>query len=274
MEIVKNRLFFKKLCALGLVGVPCITLLIVLLVSLCPSHAFAQSKPFVEGLTLPKVDFQFEKVKEPLYQPLQLIMYLTIMTLIPYIMICTTSFVRVTIVFSFLKSSIGATHAPSQQVWIGLALILTLFIMAPVWARMEKEAIEPFKQGKITYDTFNKNMQKPLLDFMKANTRTKDLQLFVLLSRTKKHEQDMKTPPFHVMIPAFIISEMRIGFFVGFLFYLPFLCVDMITAAVLMSMGMFMLSPMSISMPLKVLTFCSIDGFELLCSGLVRSYRH
>lgn len=265
---------WKKFMKTKLLGIIFLGIFLLLLTIFPSSPAGAQPDDFTKGLTLPKVEVEFEKQKEPLSKSLQLIMYLTFLTLAPYIIVCTTSFIRITVIFSFLKTSLGATHAPSTQIWMGLAITLTLFIMAPVGARMEKEAITPYKNGEINYNVFNRRMQQPLIDFMKANTRTKDLKLFILLSKTKKRDKYLKNPPMHIMIPAFICSELRAGFFVGFVFYLPFLCIDMITAAVLMSMGMFMLSPMSISMPMKVLTFCVIDGLDLVVEGLVKSYRY
>lgn len=264
----------KKLATLQIAGITMLAIVVLLSVFLPTSACAQEAEPFTGGLTLPKVDFAFEKPANDIYQPLQLIMFLTILTIAPFVIVCTTSFVRITVIISFLKTSIGSTHAPSTQVWMGIAMTMTIFIMAPVWMKMEKEAITPYKTGKIKYTEFNKKMQRPLLEFMKTNTRTKDLKLFIHLSKTKKKEEFLKNPPWHIIIPAFIISELRAGFFVGFIIYLPFLCVDMITAAVLMSMGMFMLSPMSISMPLKVLTFCVIDGFDLIVEGLVKSYKY
>lgn len=265
---------WKRIALLQIAGVMAFICLMLAWVLILPAPVQAQSNDFTSGFALPDVKFDFEKQENQLFQPLQLIMYMTIVSIAPYIIVCTTSFIRITVIFSFMKTSLGTSHAPSNQIWMGLAMCLTLFIMAPVGARMEKEAIDPYKKGKIQYNEFKDKMQRPVLDFMKANTRTKDLRLFVFLSKTKNKEQMFKNPPMHIIIPAFIISELRVGFYCGFIMYLPFLCIDMITASVLMSMGMFMLSPMGISMPLKVLTFCMIDGWELLVEGIVKSYRY
>jgi flagellar biosynthesis protein FliP len=234
----------------------------------------AQPKGFDTGFDLPKVDFDFEKPANPFHQQLQLIMYFAIVNMIPNIVICTTSFIRVSVMFSFLKTALGTSHNPSNQIWIALALIITGFIMAPVYKKIDSDAVQPFRQRKITYPQFVVGVQKPVIHFMKINTRKKDLKLFIMLSKDKNPQKLLDSPPLHIMIPAFIISELRVSFYIGFLFYLPFLCVDMITAAVLMSMGMFMLSPMGISLPIKLLMFCMIDGWELLIAGLVRSYRY
>lgn len=249
-------------------------IIIFLLIFLALTAAsFAENPQSFGGFALPKVKFDFEKANDPFAMSLQLIMYLSIISLSPFVIICTTSFIRITVIFSFLKTSLGTTHTPSNQIWIGLTIVLTLYIMAPVGKKMEKEAIIPFKNNQIQYNQFVNRMQAPLIQFMKANTRKKDLQLFVMLSKQKNQHELMQSPPLHLMIPAFIISEMKTAFFVGFLIYLPFLCVDMITAAVLMSMGMFMMSPMGISLPLKLLMFCMINGWELLIEGLIKSFR-
>ncbi|MDQ7821800.1 MAG: flagellar type III secretion system pore protein FliP [Candidatus Eremiobacteraeota bacterium] len=251
-----------------------LTGIVVLCAFLPPQVLAAPASDFTRGLTLPKVDFDFERPKDPLASSLQLIMYLTILQLIPYFVVCCTSFIRITIIFSFLKTSLGTTHAPSQQIWIGFAMMLTIFIMAPVFQRIDREALTPYKNKQIQYDEFVGKATKPVMDFMKLNTRQKDLKLFVMLSKPKDPVKLYNNPPFFVLVAAFIISEMKTAFYVGFIIYLPFLCIDMITASVLMSMGMFMLSPMGISLPMKMLTFIMIDGWELLVEGLVRSYRY
>jgi len=248
--------------------------LVVFIIALTSSAIHAQSPDFTKGLTMPKIDFQFEKPKEFFAQSYQLIMYLSIITLIPYFVVCCTSFIRVSVVFSFLKTSLGSSHAPSAQVWAALAIIVTIFIMAPIGIRIEKEALIPYKEKKITYSQFVMKAQKPIIQFMKVNTRSKDLKLFILCSKAKNQQELFENPPMHLMIPSFIISEMKTAFFVGFIIYLPFLCIDMITAAVLMSMGMFMMSPMTISLPIKLLTFVMIDGWEMTIAGLIKSYRY
>jgi len=272
---MKKLLSSKNLITIGLLSSGAIGLLLFVIILALPSPACAQAGPNpFGGFALPKVEMEFEKADDAFSMTLQMIMYLTIMTLIPYIVVCTTAFIRVTVIFSFLKTSMGTTHAPSNQIWMGLALIVTMFIMMPVWEKIQTEAVIPYKNKEIKYDKFVWKVQQPLIRFMKANTRTKDLKLFILLSKTTKQKEMFENPPLHLMIPAFIISEMKTGFYVGFVMYLPFLCIDMITAAVLMSMGMFMLSPMGISLPMKLLTFVMIDGWEMLVAGLVRSFRY
>jgi len=250
-------------------------LLLVIIIMLLTSQALsAQIPDFTKGITMPKFDVQFEKAKNPVHETYQLLMYMTIITLIPYFVVCCTSFIRVSVIFSFLKTSLGTSHAPSSQIWAALAMIVTFFIMAPVGIRIEKEALDPYKAKKISYEQFVTKAQEPIIQFMKVNTRQKDLKLFILCSKEKNQKELFEHPPLHLMVPSFIISEMKTAFYIGFIMYLPFLCIDMITAAVLMSMGMFMMSPMGISMPVKLLAFVMIDGWELLIAGLIKSYRY
>ncbi|GEM_PF-230401 len=251
-----------------------VLMLVVFILILTSSAIHAESPDFTKGLTMPKFDVQFEKAKNPIHETYQLLMFVSIMTLIPYFVVCCTAFIRISIIFSFLKSSLGTSHAPSSQVWAALAIIITIFVMAPVGIRIEKEAMTPYKEKKITYAQFITKAQAPIIQFMKVNTRTKDLKLFIVCSKAKNQKELFENPPLHLMIPSFIISEMKTAFYIGFIMYLPFLCIDMITASVLMSMGMFMMSPMGISMPVKLLTFVMIDGWEMMIAGLIKSYRY
>ncbi len=271
-----KRLFStKNLITFGLLSTGALGLLlfILILTSTPPACAQAGPNPF-GGFAMPKMEMEFEKADDAFSMSLQMVMYLTILTLIPYIVVCTTAFIRVTVIFSFLKTSLGTTHTPSNQVWMGLAFIVTMFVMMPVWDKIQSDAVIPYKNKQIKYPEFVKKIQEPLIRFMKVNTRTKDLKLFIMLSKSKNQKELYENPPLHIMMAAFIISEMKTGFYVGFVMYLPFLCIDMITAAVLMSMGMFMLSPMGISLPMKLLTFVMIDGWEMLVTGLIRSFRY
>jgi flagellar biosynthesis protein FliP len=266
----------KNLATMALLSSGALGLFFFVLILAHPRPACAAAEPAnpFGGFSMPKVEFEFEKMPNEFSSVLQMMMYLTCMSMIPYVIVCTTAFIRISIIFSFLKTSLGSSHAPSSQVWAALAVIITMFIMVPVYQKIEEDAVKPFKAKKIKYTEFITKVQKPIINFMKVNTRTKDLKLFIMVSKMKNQQKLFENPPIYIMIPAFIASELKTGFFVGFVMYLPFLCIDMITAAVLMSMGMFMLSPMGISLPCKLLMFVMIDGWELLIAGLVKSFRY
>ncbi len=263
MKLLRNNIFTLKLLFVAVV---------FLLAFAAP--VFAQ-KGFDSGLALPKIDLDFDQLeREPVPMGLQLMLYLTMLTVIPYVFVCCTAFIRVSIILSFLKSNIGLNHGVPKQVWTGLGLMVTLFIMAPVFTEIERNVLTPYMYKQISYEQFMTKLKVPAMSFMQKNTRVSDLKLFVLLSKPKNPEKSLKNPPFFVLLAAFMLSEMKTGFYIGFIIYLPFLCIDMIVAASLMSMGMFMLSPMGFSLPCKMLCFCMIDGFELLIEGLARSYRY
>ena len=253
--------------------------IVILILLLMVAPAFAQAG-FDSGFALPNIKLDFDAMeREPVPMGLQLLLYLSMMTVIPYVFISCTSFIRVSIIISFLKSNIGLSKGVPKQVWTGLGIMVTLFIMTPVFMKVDSEAITPYKYRQISYEQFVKKAQVPVMDFMQKNTRTNDLQLFVRLANpkvkdTKKLMAEFKKPPFFVLLAAFMLSELKTGFYIGFIFYLPFLCVDMIVAASLMAMGMFMLSPMGFSLPCKMMLFVMIDGFELLVEGLAKSYRY
>ncbi|MBI2252355.1 MAG: flagellar type III secretion system pore protein FliP [Armatimonadetes bacterium] len=204
--------------------------------------------------------------------PLQILLLLTTLTLAPYILVMTTAFIRITIVLSFLKSALGTQQVPPTQVLMGLALFMTLYVMMPVGAEMNKSALQPYLKGEISQNLALEKALTPLRKFMLSQTRNKDLKLFVNLAKLKKITSREKVPNY-VLLPAFVISEIKTAFEIGFLIYIPFLVIDMVVASVLMSMGMFMLSPMAISTPFKLLLFVMIDGWELVVSGLVKSFR-
>lgn len=252
-----------------------------LLILLCVLFIFSMTdissaKPaFDTGFALPNVNVDMDLVdKNPVPMTLQIMLYLTMLTLIPYIYVSCTAFIRVTIVLSFLKANLGITHGVPKQVWAGISLILTLYIMAPVFAQADVNVFTPARTQSPDYRVFLKKLQKPVTDFMKKNTRMADLKLFVGLERPKNPAAALRHPSFYALLAAFMISEMKTGFYIGFVLYLPFLIIDMIVAASLMSMGMFMLSPMGFSVPCKLLCFTMIDGFNLLIEGLIKSYNY
>jgi len=202
---------------------------------------------------------------------LQIVLLLTVLTLAPSILIMMTSFTRIVIVLSFLRNALGLQQMPPNQVLIGLALFLTLFIMAPIGQDINNNAIKPYTEGKITQEEAYQNAIKPLKNFMLKQTRQSDLNLFVSLAKIKvNNAEDL---PMRVVIPSFIISELKTAFEIGFIIYIPFLIIDIVVASVLMSMGMFMLSPVLISLPFKVLLFILVDGWNLVVKSLILGFR-
>jgi len=204
--------------------------------------------------------------------PFQILAGLSILTLAPYLLIMMTSFIRVAIVLSFIRSALGTQQVPPTQVLMGLAIFLTFFIMAPVGNKVNTEALQPFMDGKIQTEEFVNKALGPVRDFMFRQVREKDLVLFIKLAQMKK-PKTKDDVPIHVLIPAFMISEIKTAFEIGFAIYIPFLVVDMVVSSVLMSMGMFMLSPMTISMPFKLLLFVMVDGWGIIIESLVKSFK-
>ncbi|MFH1453482.1 MAG: flagellar type III secretion system pore protein FliP [Armatimonadota bacterium] len=229
----------------------------------------------VPQITFPDINIGGEVAKGPqaVAMPLQILFLITILTVAPYILIMTTAFIRITIVLSFIRSALGTQQVPSTQILIGLALFLTLYVMMPVGSRMNTEALQPFLKGQINQTQAFEKAMIPLREFMMSQCRENDLLLFANMAKldTKKIEKPEQIP-MYVVTPAFITSEITTAFQIGFLIFLPFLIIDMIVASVLMSMGMFMLSPMAISLPFKLLLFVMIDGWQLLVKSLVESF--
>lgn len=203
---------------------------------------------------------------------LQILALLTVLSLAPAMFIMVTSFTRMVIVLSFLRQALGTQQVPPNQVLISLALFLTMFVMAPVGEAVYKDAVQPLLAGQIGYDeAWNKGIQ-PIRAFMLKQMRDKDLELFLELSHSPKPAQ-VEQVPTHVIIPAFILSELRISFQIGFLIYIPFLIVDMVVASVLMSMGMMLLPPVMISLPFKLILFVLADGWYLVVGSMVKSFQ-
>lgn len=196
---------------------------------------------------------------------------LSMLSLAPYILAMCTAFIRIVSTLSFLRSAMGTQQVPPTQVLMGLALFLTMFVMAPVGEAINKNALQPYLSGKIPQSEFFVKAYKPIQEFMLYQTREKDIQLFFDIGRVKgiKKREDI---PFYILLPSFVLSEIKTAFQIGFLLYVPFLVIDMVVASVLMSMGMFMLSPMSISLPFKLLLFVLIDGWHIIIKGVVDSF--
>lgn len=203
---------------------------------------------------------------------IKLLIILTILTLLPSIIIMMTSFTRIIVVFSFLKNALGAQQSIPNQILIGLALFLTIFIMQPVYTEINNNAFKPFMENTITQDEAMEAGSKPLRQFMLKQTRQKDLELFIEASKLDKEEITRDNIPLTVVIPAFAISELKTAFQIGFLLFLPFLIIDMVVASVLMSMGMFMVPPVMVALPFKLLLFVMVDGWYLMVKSLIMSF--
>ncbi len=202
---------------------------------------------------------------------IKIVMALTVLALAPSILVMMTSFTRILIVFAFLRQAMGTQQAPPNQVLIGLALFMTAFIMMPVWQKIDTQALTPYLNEDIPQSVAIDRAKAPLREFMLAQTREDDLAMFL-----KAAGETPDTPaatPMRALIPAFVISELRTAFQIGFLIYIPFVVLDLVVASVLMSMGMMMLPPVMISLPLKIILFVLVDGWHLLTSSLLQSFR-
>lgn len=202
---------------------------------------------------------------------IQILALLTVLSLAPALFIMVTSFTRIVIVLSFLRQALGTQAVPPNQVLISLALFLTLFVMAPVGQVVYADAIQPVINDQITFEQAWTKGSAPIRGFMLRQVREKDLELFVDLAKLAKPSSPADLP-IHVVIPAFILSELRIAFQIGFLIYIPFLIVDMVVASVLMSMGMMLLPPVVISLPFKLILFVLADGWYLVVGSMVKSF--
>ena len=203
--------------------------------------------------------------------PLRILITLTLIAIAPVLIICLTSFTRIIIVLHFTRNALNTQTSPPNQVLLGLALFLTFFIMSPTIAQVRTEAIEPFDKGQITQEEAFTAAMKPIREFMYGQTQTKDVKLFLEISGDE-WTGNLEDIPNAVLIPGFMLSELRTGFIIGFLLYIPFIVIDMVVASTLMSMGMMMLPPTTISMPFKILLFVLADGWNLVIGNLVKTF--
>ncbi len=227
-----------------------------------------------EKVTIPTVNLSLSAPNTPeqLVTSLNVVIVLTLLVLAPSIIMVMTSFIRLVVVFSFLRQALGTQQMPPSQLMVALAMILTFFIMQPVGQKAYDRAIKPYIQKKIGYEEAFTKAVKPFKSFMIRNTREKDLALFFRI-RKMKNPKNIDDVPLMVAIPAFMISELKTAFEIGFLIYMPFLVIDMVVSSVLMSMGMMMLPPVMISLPFKLLIFVLVDGWNLLVGNLVESFK-
>lgn len=205
---------------------------------------------------------------------MKIVLVLTLLSLAPFLLIMVTSFTRIIVVLHFVRSALGTQTSPPNQVLIGIALFLTLFIMAPVMSQINTDCIQPYDQGELTQEEALNAGLKPLRTFMFEQTNRKDIRLFMEIENQSDDVavQNEDEIPTLVLIPAFMISELRTAFIIGFLIYLPFIVIDMVVASTLMSMGMMMLPPTTISMPFKILLFVLADGWNLVVGQLVKTF--
>ena len=226
-----------------------------------------------EAIPLPNITLGVENADDPekVSSALQILVLLTILTLAPAILIMTTSFARIIIVLSFLRQAMGTQQTPPTQILIGLALFLTMFVMGPVWSEINEGALKPYMEEELGQFEALKLAEIPIKRFMLNHTREKDLSLFINLSEDKNPESE-EDISIQTVVPAFIISELKTAFQIGFLIYIPFLILDMVVASILLSMGMMMLPPVLISLPFKLMLFVMVDGWYLTVGSLMKSF--
>ncbi len=226
-----------------------------------------------QEVLVPKVTIGVDTAKSPrdVAVTLEIILLITIITLAPSILIMVTSFTRIVVVLSLLRSALGTQQMPPNQVLIGLSLFLTFFIMAPTWSDVYNNAVSPYLDGRLRFEEAYQKALNPVREFMFRHVRERDVGVFCRLAGiTPKNKNDVPT---HVLIPAFITSELQTAFEIGFVIYIPFLIIDMVISSILLSMGMIMLPPVMISLPFKLLLFVLVNGWDLVVVSLVRSFR-
>jgi flagellar biosynthetic protein FliP len=253
---MRNRLFTLY---------PALLVLAVLLA--VPAAAWAQ------GLPIPTIKIGVGEAKDAgeVSILIQILILLTVLSLAPAILIMMTSFTRLVVVFSFLRHALGTQQMPPNQILIGLSLFLTFFIMTPVWSTVHEKALVPYQEKKISQGQAIDEALKPVRHFMFKQTREKDLALFVNMAKISKPKNKEEIPT-TVLLPAYMISELKTAFQIGCLLYIPFLIIDMVVSSILLSMGMMMLPPVMISLPFKALLFVLVDGWNLIVGSLVKSF--
>ncbi len=234
------------------------------------STEVANHKDQTDGLSI-----TYNNENGSLSTPVRMLLVLTVLSLAPSILIMMTSFTRIIIVLHFVRTAIGTQTAPPNQILIGLALFLTLFIMWPTFQQINTDAIQPLDRGEITQTEFLEKAEAPIREFMikDAKIQIRDINLFTEISgETYEDDTELSDVPFTTLVPAFILSELRKAFIMGFLIYIPFIVIDMVVSSVLMSMGMMMLPPTTISLPFKILLFILADGWNLVIGSLVQTF--
>lgn len=225
-----------------------------------------------QNVTVPNIRMDFGGSKNPdqVSSSLQILALLTVLSVAPAILLLTTAFTRIAIIFSFVRTAIGTQNIPPNQIILGMSLFLTFFVMGPTWKQVNQDALQPFMTKKITMEQALAKAEKPIKAFMLKNTYEKDLQLFLGIRGEKPNgPEDLNI---WTLIPAFIISELKTAFIVGFYIFIPFVIIDLVVASGLMSMGMMMLPPMSVALPAKILVFILADGWHVLVTAIMSGY--
>ncbi len=243
-------------------------ILLALLFALAAPLAFAADDP----LSISAITLSTNAAGQQEYSvSLQILLIMTALSFIPAFVMLMTSFTRIIIVFSILRQALGLQQTPSNQILIGLAMFLTLFIMAPVFDQINRDALQPYLNQQLPAQAAIGKAEVPIKNFMLAQTRSSDLELFVRLSK----RTDIASPeqaPLTILVPAFVTSELKTAFQIGFMIFIPFLIIDLVVASILMAMGMMMLSPLIISLPFKIMLFVLIDGWALIIGTLASSF--
>jgi len=262
----KNKNIFSSSAAKNKAKI--VTILFLLL--FIASDAFAQNS---QSIPFPKIGIDIGTADTPaeVSTTLQILLLMTILSLAPSILIMTTSYLRLIIVFHFLKTALGTQSMPPSQLLAGIALFITFFIMSPTFSKINDDALQPLMNGEIKVETAMDKGIEPLREFMLNNVRDEDIALFVEMADMEMPETRIELPTY-ILLPAFAISELRAGFIIGFFIFIPFIMVDMIIASILLSMGMMMIPPMMISLPFKILLFILIDGWSLIIGSVIRSF--
>jgi flagellar biosynthetic protein FliP len=226
-----------------------------------------------QQVTLPTVNLGFKTTDNPneVVNAIKLVLIMTVLTLAPAILIMMTGFTRIIIVLSFLRQAMGIQQMPPNQLLVGLSLFLTFFVMGPAFKEINETGVQPYLAGKISQDAALENSLAPLRKFMFHQTRDQDLALFVKLAKIEAPKTRADVPTI-VLVPAFVVSELKTAFQIGFIIFLPFLVIDIVASSVLMAMGMMMLPPVVISLPFKIMLFVLVDGWGLLIGSMVKSF--
>ena len=236
------------------------------LVLLFSASSFAQ-------MSLPTVSLGFKNAENPteVVNVIKIILMMTVLTLAPAILIMMTGFTRILIVLSFMRQALGVQQLPPNQLLVGLALFLTFFVMGPAFQEINQNALQPYLAGNLEQEIALEKAVAPLRKFMFTQTRDQDLALFVKLSKIERPKTRADVPTM-VLIPSFIVSELKTAFLIGFIIFLPFLIIDILAASVLMAMGMMMVPPVMISLPFKIMLFVLVDGWTLLIGSMIKSF--
>ncbi len=246
-----------------------IFLLALIFIALMGNVCFAEDV----NLPVPRIGISVDGPETPsdYVDSIKILVMLTVLTLVPSFLVLMTSFTRIIVVLSFLRSAMATQQTPPNQILIGLALFLTFFLMAPVYSVVIDDAVSPYLENEISQDEAVEIGSKPIKEFMLRQTREKDLELFLDMSGEEYPETRQDTS-FTTLVPAFVISELKTAFQMGFMLFIPFIVIDLIVASILMSMGMFMLPPVMISLPFKLLLFVMVDGWYLVIKSIMESF--